>query len=88
MAQDAKKGLPANPVGAGTWTQTVNKEPGGGGEEDQAQVGDRVPERSHGPGQVVGVTAHLQHVVQKDPVQHERGDAGGESPQPPACGRA
>jgi outer membrane lipoprotein-sorting protein len=25
-AQDAKKGLPANPVGAGTWTQTVNKE--------------------------------------------------------------
>jgi outer membrane lipoprotein-sorting protein len=39
MAQDAKKGLPANPVGAGTWTQTVNKEPVGGGEElDKKQL--------------------------------------------------
>ena len=39
MAQDAKKGLPANPVGAGTWTQTVNKEPVSGGEElDKKQL--------------------------------------------------
>src|SRR5262245_10105704 len=39
MAQDAKKGLPANPVGAGTWTQTVNKEPVAGGEElDKKQL--------------------------------------------------
>jgi outer membrane lipoprotein-sorting protein len=39
MAQDAKKGLPANPVGAGTWSQTVNKEPSGGGEElDKKQL--------------------------------------------------
>jgi outer membrane lipoprotein-sorting protein len=34
-AQDAKKGLPANPVGAGTWTQTVNKEPVAGADELQ-----------------------------------------------------
>jgi outer membrane lipoprotein-sorting protein len=39
LAQDAKKGVPANPVGAGTWTQTVNKEPAGGGEElDKKQL--------------------------------------------------
>jgi len=39
MAQDAKKGLPTNPVGAGTWTQTVNKEPLSGGEElDKKQL--------------------------------------------------
>ncbi|HEU4380823.1 MAG TPA: outer-membrane lipoprotein carrier protein LolA [Hyphomicrobiaceae bacterium] len=39
MAQDAKKGLPTNPVGAGTWTQTVNKEPLASGEElDKKQL--------------------------------------------------
>lgn len=39
MAQDAKKGLPTNPVGAGTWTQTVNKEPVTGVEElDKKQL--------------------------------------------------
>ncbi|HEX2335557.1 MAG TPA: outer-membrane lipoprotein carrier protein LolA [Hyphomicrobiaceae bacterium] len=39
MAQDAKKGMPTNPVGAGTWTQTVNKEPLASGEElDKKQL--------------------------------------------------
>ena len=34
MAQDSKKGVPANPVGVGTWTQTITKEASGGDGEE------------------------------------------------------
>jgi outer membrane lipoprotein-sorting protein len=33
LAQDSKKSVPANPVGVGTWTQTITKETPGDGEE-------------------------------------------------------
>ena len=36
-AQDAKKPVPPNPVGAGTWTQTINKEAAIAGEEFNKQ---------------------------------------------------
>jgi outer membrane lipoprotein-sorting protein len=39
LAQDAKKPVPPNPVGAGNWSQTVNKEAAIAGEElDKKQV--------------------------------------------------
>jgi outer membrane lipoprotein-sorting protein len=39
LAQDAKKPVPANPVGAGNWNQTVNKEAAIAGEDfDKKQI--------------------------------------------------
>jgi outer membrane lipoprotein-sorting protein len=38
-AQDAKKGAPSNPVGAGNWTQSVKRDAGTAGEEfDKKQI--------------------------------------------------